>query len=166
MQWLTAVELGFLKGRHPLLKDVDIPIKPSRGLAHEESDTAASFLLKSKKDFSNGYTMSQSDSLNGYTTSTKNKMFGESDTAASFWLTSTKDSRKKSEVKHTGLQDVENGALDQTHSVDPELVNEEEINPADGDRGQVLQTAQVVMNMLDMTMPGTLSEEKKKKVAL
>nr|XP_004289005.2 PREDICTED: uncharacterized protein LOC101295567 isoform X1 [Fragaria vesca subsp. vesca] len=164
IEWLTAVELGLLKGRHPLLKDVDIPFEPSRELAHEGRDTAASFWLKSKNDSSNGYTMSQPGSLNGYTTNTTKKMFGESDSAASFWLASKKDSYRKSEAEHTELQGVENGALNQTHSDDPELVNEEEVGPADGERGQVLQTAQVVMNMLDVTMPNVLTEEKKKKV--
>ncbi|XP_040370025.1 uncharacterized protein LOC112186367 isoform X2 [Rosa chinensis] len=164
IEWLTAVELGLLKGRHPLLQDVDISFEPSRELAHEESDTAASFWLKSRKDSSNGYTMSESDSLNGYTTNTAKKRFGETDTAASFWLESKKDSSRKSEAEQTGLQDVENGALDQIHSDDPELVNEEGVSPADGERGQVLQTTQVVMNMLDVTMPDILTEEKKKKV--
>ncbi|KAI3985246.1 hypothetical protein MKX01_039491, partial [Papaver californicum] len=34
IEWLTAVELGFLKGRHPLLEDVDVTINPSKGLYH------------------------------------------------------------------------------------------------------------------------------------
>ncbi|KAI3995389.1 hypothetical protein MKX01_040505, partial [Papaver californicum] len=33
IEWLTAVELGFLKGRHPLLEDVDVTINPSKGLS-------------------------------------------------------------------------------------------------------------------------------------
>ena len=191
VQWLIAVELGLLKGRHPLLKDVDMPFELTRDLAHEEHDVAASFWLKSKTDSSEGYSLSQSDSLNGYATSTK--MFGETESAASFWLASKTDSGKKLETEHTGPQDVENGALVQTKSNDsgrksetehtkpqdaengaliqtksddPELVNEEEVSPADGERGQVLQTAHVVMNMLDVTMPNILTEERKKKVML
>ncbi|KAM1425819.1 hypothetical protein TB2_017748 [Malus domestica] len=127
IEWLTAVELGLLKGRHPLLEDVDLPIDPSEGPADnmpEENDTAASFRIRSRKD-----------------------------------------SERKSEVQNTGLQDVENGSLDQTNSDDRELVNKEEVNPVD-EKGQVLQTAEVVMNMLDVTMPDTLTEEKKKKVVL
>ncbi|KAL0346805.1 UNVERIFIED_CONTAM: Embryogenesis-associated protein [Sesamum calycinum] len=37
LEWLNAVELGLLKGRHPLLKDVDFTINPSKGLALMES---------------------------------------------------------------------------------------------------------------------------------
>ncbi|XP_050379788.1 uncharacterized protein LOC126797150 isoform X2 [Argentina anserina] len=177
IEWLTAVELGLLKGRHPLLKDVDLPFEPSRELAHEERDVAASFWLKSKKNSSDRYILSQSGSLNGYAANSTEKMFGETDSAASFWLASKKDSWRKSETEHTELQDVKNGVLDKihtddpalvvldkTHPDDPALVNEEEVNPADGERGQVLQTAEVVMNMLDVTMPDILTEEKKKKV--
>ena len=36
MQWLSAVEFALLKGRHPLIKDVDITINPSKGLAFVE----------------------------------------------------------------------------------------------------------------------------------
>jgi len=42
----------------------------------------------------------------------------------------------------------------------------QEVGSVDSERGQVLQTAEVVMSMLDKTMPGTLTEEKKKKVML
>ncbi|XP_009359693.2 uncharacterized protein LOC103950231 isoform X2 [Pyrus x bretschneideri] len=145
IEWLTAVELGLLKGRHPLLKDVDLPIDPSEGPADkmpEENDTAASFRIRSRKDSERKYEVQNTglqDVDNG------------------------KDSDRKSEVQNTGLQDVENGSLDQTNSDDRELVNEEEVNPVD-EKGQVLQTAEVVMNMLDVTMPDTLTEEKKKKV--
>ena len=61
---------------------------------------------------------------------------------------------------------MENGALQQISSVDSELVKEEEVSSVDGERGQGLQTAQVVMNMLDITMPGTLNRRKKQKVRL
>ncbi|XP_030938133.1 uncharacterized protein LOC115963312 [Quercus lobata] len=59
---------------------------------------------------------------------------------------------------------MENGALQRISSVDSELVKEEEVSSVDAERGQGLQTAQVVMNMIDITMPGTLTEEKKQKV--
>lgn len=32
-QWLTAVELGHLKGQHPLLQEVLVTINPSMALA-------------------------------------------------------------------------------------------------------------------------------------
>lgn len=161
VQWLTAVELGLLKGRHPLLKDVDLPIDPSEDLTLVEGRGS-----NNNGKFSKQLDLTQSDFLNGYTTEPTNNMPSESDAAASFWLRSKKNSWRKSEVGHKALPDVENGALHQTKSDDPELVNEEEVNPVDGERGQVLQTAQIVMNMLDVTLPDTLTEEKKKKVEL
>ncbi|XP_021804871.1 uncharacterized protein LOC110749150 isoform X1 [Prunus avium] len=159
IEWLTAVELGLLKGRHPLLKDVDLPIDPSEDLTLVEGRGS-----NNNGKFSKQLDLTQSDFLNGYTTEPTNNMPSESDAAASFWLRSKKNSWRKSEVGHKALPDVENGALHQTKSDDPELVNEEEVNPVDGERGQVLQTAQIVMNMLDVTLPDTLTEEKKKKV--
>ena len=158
VQWLTAVELGLLKGRHPLLKDVDLPIDPSEGSSLVEgrlSNNSGAQLLD----------LAQSDSLNGNTAGPANSMPEENDNAASFWIRSRKDSLRKSEVQNTGLQRVENGSPDQTKSDVQELVNEEEVSPV-GEKGQVLQTAEVVMNMLDVTMPDTLTEEKKKKVVL
>ena len=70
------------------------------------------------------------------------------------------------EAEDAGLQEMENGALQQISSVDSELVKEEEVSSVDGERGRGLQTAQVVMNMLDITMPGTLNRRKKQKVRL
>ncbi|THG05526.1 hypothetical protein TEA_016679 [Camellia sinensis var. sinensis] len=66
------------------------------------------------------------------------------------------------EIEDRGLQQKSNGTLEQASSVDVVLVKDEG-NSIDDERGQVLQTAQVAMNMLDMTMPGTLTEEQKQK---
>lgn len=155
MQWLTAVELGLLKGRHPLLKDVDITINPSKGLAlandrpSQDSGKVAKLL-----------DLTHLSALNGYSGDRMNDMLEESDDATSLSLRSRKVSQRKLEVEDAKLQEVENGG----NSIDAELVNDEEVSPEDSERGQVLQTAQVVMNMLDITMPGILTEEKKKKV--
>lgn len=42
----------------------------------------------------------------------------------------------------------------------------DEVGSEDTEKGQVLRTAEVVMNILDMTNPGTLTDEEKKKVIL
>ncbi|KAI8019984.1 hypothetical protein LOK49_LG04G00703 [Camellia lanceoleosa] len=55
------------------------------------------------------------------------------------------------EIEDRGLQQKSNGTLEQANSVDAVLVKDEG-NPIDDERGQVLQTAQVAMNMLDVTM--------------
>lgn len=155
VQWLTAVELGLLKGRHPLLKDVDITINPSKGLALTNSR-----LPQDSGKVTKPLDLTHLSSLNGYSGYRINHMLEESDAAANLSLRSRQVSRRKLEVEDAKLQDVENGA----NSVDAELVKDEEVSPEDSERGQVLQTAQVVMNMLDITLPGTLTEEKKKKV--
>lgn len=159
MQWLTAVELGLLKGRHPLLKDVDVTINPSKGSALVEGraydkTSEAERLLD----------LTQSNPLNRYTVDPIKDMFEDSHIAASIQLRSRQDSRVNFKVEDTGLQHMGNGALQHIGSVDGELLKEEEDSSVDSETGQVLQTAQFVMNMLDITMPGTLTEEKKKKV--
>jgi hypothetical protein len=61
---------------------------------------------------------------------------------------------------------VENDAVQQRRSVDAELIEQDSADSVDIENGQVLPTAQVVMNMLDVMMPDTLTKEKKKKVML
>ncbi|XP_010261719.1 PREDICTED: uncharacterized protein LOC104600473 isoform X2 [Nelumbo nucifera] len=135
IEWLTAVELGLLKGRHPLLKDLDVTINPPKG------------------------------ALNGYSVDPIRDMLEESDTAANFHLRSRRYLEK--ELNFGGLRWQEENNRDvsqQNTSVDVQPVKEEGDNPVNTERGQVLQTAQMVMNMLDVTMPGTLADEQKKKV--
>ncbi|KAF3439735.1 hypothetical protein FNV43_RR18013 [Rhamnella rubrinervis] len=154
IEWLTAVELGLLKGRHPLLKDVDVTINLVKGIA----------VAKGRASHNNGKVtklldLTHSSSLNGYSGDPTNDMLEESEASPSL------RSREKLERKiGAELQEVENVALHQINSVDAELVKDEEVSPVDSETGQVLQTAQVVMNMLDITAPDTLTEEKKKKV--
>lgn len=160
MQWLTAVELGLLKGRHPLLKDVDLTINPSESLALVEGRAS-----EKSDEVDKLWDLSQANALNGYTVDPIKDMLEDSDTAANIYLRSRRSSRGNSDIEDRGLQEVENGAVQQISPVDAELV-EEEVGSEDSERGQVLQTAQVVMSMLDITMPGTLTEEKKRKVML
>ncbi|PON97046.1 CAAX amino terminal protease [Trema orientale] len=159
IEWLTAVELGLLKGRHPLLKDVDITINPSKGLAFMEGKTA-----KKTGKVTKLLDLSSSTALNRYNTESLNDILEESDTTAGLILRSGKDLQRKYENEDEALQKLENGAMERTNSADTESVKHEEISSIDSETGEVLQTAQVVMNMLDVTMPGTLTEEKKKKV--
>ncbi|XVE97840.1 hypothetical protein REPUB_Repub03eG0053200 [Reevesia pubescens] len=158
IEWLTAVELGLLKGRHPLLKDVDVTINPSKGIAFAE-DRLTGKGRKAKKPLD----LSGSNAINGYSIGPAREMLEDGDTAASIHPRSRKDSVKDVELEDKGLQRVHDDALQQTKSVETELVKEE-ATPADGEIGQVLQTAQVVMNMLDVTMPRTLKEAEKQKV--
>ncbi|XP_078156668.1 alpha/beta-Hydrolases superfamily protein isoform X3 [Carex rostrata] len=131
IEWLSAVELAFLKGRHPLLEDIDISINPSKDFSFvkgakskPERRYKGSSSLPINKAPSNGYLIAppvEVDSTNGKV-------------------------GKSSEKAVEGSEDVK----------------EEEV--VEGEDSQVLQTATVVMNMLDVTMPGTLNDEQKKKV--
>ncbi|KAL5850755.1 hypothetical protein ACOSQ4_008768 [Xanthoceras sorbifolium] len=147
IEWLTAVELGLLKGRHPLLKDVDVTINPSEGLAPVEG------IATYKGD------LIKANALNGRSIDPVKDMIEDSNAAARILLR-----RRNLELENKGLQEVDNGALQKSSPVDAQLVNDEEAGPVDSEIGQVLQTAQVVTNMLDVTMPGILTEEEKMKV--
>ncbi|KAI3443511.1 hypothetical protein Pfo_000176 [Paulownia fortunei] len=152
LEWLTAVELGLLKGRHPLLKDIDVTINPSKGLA----------LVESRASNKRARTDKLLNLTNGNSTNPPLEMFQANDTATSIQSRSTKDIGEPPPTTK-GLQQEDNNVR-KTSSAIIDAVVEEGINSFDHERGQVLQTAQVVMNMLDMTMPDTLSDEQKKKV--
>lgn len=158
MQWLSAVELGLLKGRHPLLKDVDVTINPSGSLALVEGrETDKRVKVNKLVD------LVQTNTLNGYPVEASKQILEDSYSEAHFHLRSGQESQRNLELDHKGSQDV---ALQEAQSVDTDLVEEGGASPDDGERGQVLQTAQVVLNMLDVTVPGTLTEEQKRKVML
>lgn len=146
MQWLAAVELGLLKGRHPLLTDIDVTINPAKGLRVVEGKTSNKGDRVSKFLEFTGINGS-----NGYTTDRRDKMLEDGDAAAGNFRPRQSPRREL------------DGAMPQSSSLDEELVKEEDSSTV-MERGQVLQSAQVVMNMLDAAMPGTLTEDKKNKV--
>ncbi|XP_058215427.1 uncharacterized protein LOC131326609 isoform X2 [Rhododendron vialii] len=157
IQWLAAVELGLLKGRHPLLKD-GVTVNPSNGLPRVESRAS-----DKRGRLNKILNASPSNVLDRYGVYPLEKVFGESDTSLIIRSKFGRESQKKCEIEDKGLQRDNNGLLEQTSFCNAELVNEE-ASPIDNGRGQVLQTAQVVMNMIDVSMPNSLTEEQKKKV--
>ena len=155
MQWLAAVELGLLKGRHPLLRDVDVTINPAKGLAVLEGWAA-------EKSANNLLGLTSTD-LNKYTIMARD-MIDRHNAAIGIQTSSTLGSNG-----HLKLEDgvaVKTGAVQHIDSIKEQLDEGEEASSEDTERGQVLQTTQLVMNILDATMPGTLSEEEKNKVLL
>ncbi|KAK7265485.1 hypothetical protein RJT34_33105 [Clitoria ternatea] len=158
IEWLTAVELGLLKGRHPLLTDIDVTINPSKGLAVVEE-------VRSNKDAKvrKLLDLTMSDSFNGYSIDPAKDLREENKNDASLQFRSQHDPQRNFELEDMSLQ-VKKGPLQQISSTDTDLVEKENVPSVDGEHGQVVQTAQVVINMLDVTMPGTLTEEKKTKV--
>ncbi|XP_026431112.1 uncharacterized protein LOC113328223 [Papaver somniferum] len=152
IEWLTAVELGFLKGRHPLLEDVDVTINPSKGLSLVEGISS-----DEPKDSSKIRNLSEYNALSAYGVDPPE----ESDKVANVPLRSQKQLPDHSETQKVGESDEPK----HSSSPDAEAVEEEGEVPVN-EESQVLQSAQVVMNMLDVTMPGTLSPEQKRKVLM
>lgn len=154
IEWLTAVELGLLKGRHPLLEDSDVTINPSKRLKLMASNTTHA---SSKSN--NLLNLHQLDALDGNAAYTSKKMMKRSD--AYVYSNSGLDSQK-SKAKDKEVKTESNGMVTQINLVNTELVKEGDVDVVDGERGKVLQASEVVMNMLDKKMP--LSEEQKNKV--
>ncbi|XP_038987467.1 uncharacterized protein LOC103703320 isoform X2 [Phoenix dactylifera] len=147
IEWLSAVELALLKGRHPLLKDVDITINPSKGLAFVDG-------IASKRSISDG------------------NSFHESCDPSPLFLGRKSDSHSKSRNELHGIlknDDAGTGMDKNVEVLQPNgAVNASLDKQGDGlmdsENSQVLQSAAAIMNMLDVTMSGTLDDEQKKKV--
>ncbi|XAR51113.1 Alcohol O-acetyltransferase [Bertholletia excelsa] len=153
IEWLGAVELGLLKGRHPLLKDVDVTVNPSIGLAVVEGRT-------SDKNYNKFLNHSQPGDLKDNVikeTVEENEIFAANGSKFRNY------SQKNPGTDDKGVQEEHNGAIKYTSSIDAEIAKEE-ASPIDYERGQVLQATELIMNMLDVTMPGTLTGEQKKEV--
>ncbi|KVH94043.1 hypothetical protein Ccrd_003900 [Cynara cardunculus var. scolymus] len=155
IEWLTAVELGLLKGRHPLLEDSDVTINPSKRLKLMANNTTHA---SSKSN--NLLNLHQVDALDGNAAYTSKKMM-KSDAYA--YSNSGFDSQK-SKAEDKEVKTDSNGMVTQTNLVETELVKEGDVDVVDGERGKVLQASEVVMNMLDKKLPKALSEEQKNKV--
>ncbi|CAL5088180.1 unnamed protein product [Urochloa decumbens] len=144
LEWLSAVEFALLKGRHPLIKDVDITFNPSKGLAFVKPQV-------NERKAKNGSSFHPQSELILY----NNVPRGINGLLV--------DSAKE----YSGAENKENGQLKNNGDIqrvnrDPEEESEE--SSEDVEKGQALQSASVVMNMLDATMPGTLNDDQKKKV--
>ncbi|GAB2291580.1 hypothetical protein Dimus_025834 [Dionaea muscipula] len=145
VEWLTAVELGFLKGRHPLVEDVDVTVKPPiAATLIEDRASATNEKFKSVLNLTQKEISEERDS--------SDNLLGHGDGSHNYWELNHKDS---AEVKVLAQY---------TNSVDAPYAKEADPVPVVSDQGQVLHTAEVVMNVLDVTMPGTLKEEERKKV--
>lgn len=177
IEWLSAVEFALLKGRHPLLKDVDITINPSKGLSFinvEASDEdiegqnrthgiydSAQWLFSPKNANNDTFMkLTSSSTVNGFLTDQFiNKKVGASLSKSNSYSNSDRE-----------LGMMQNGDLGIKEERRENVSRNNSANggdcPTDTEESQVMQTAAVVMSMLDVTMPGTLDEEKKKKVLI
>ncbi|TMW99052.1 hypothetical protein EJD97_003122 [Solanum chilense] len=155
IEWLTAVEVGLLKGRHPLLEDVDVSINLSKDVTLVGRPSDRSFRSNKLLNLPN------SDALDSCSLDPSLKILEGGDIEETIYSRcgrDFKDLRSTVQLQEPYIT-LENGSAD-----DAEPRGDEAGSPVDGERGQVLQTTEVVMNMLDVTMPDTLTEEQKKKV--
>ncbi|CAL9084504.1 unnamed protein product, partial [Musa textilis] len=177
LEWMSAVEFALLKGRHPLLKDVDVVINPSRGLAFIDDRTPEKSISSGAKgscDSSGLYIshkiadrqtygkLSQPSPVNGFLNDSVNIALKQNDVAVQGEADDNLDSRSKLQQ----IKSVDNEGTKNNRSIidfkNESAVNA--INEGDDEGNKVLQTAAVVMNMLDITMPSALDDEQKKKV--
>ena len=135
MQWFSAVELALLKGRNPLLKDIDISIIPPKPSTKETLRKAA--YQREGRDF---FELGGSKSSSGF--SLVGETFDDGQAQLEYPLN---DNEEMQECSFKGSE-----------------VRDE--NLVDGNRGEILGAASIILNMLDFTMPGTLDDEQKNKV--
>ncbi|CAN7034795.1 unnamed protein product [Brassica oleracea var. botrytis] len=158
IQWLTAVELGLLKGRHPLLKDVDVTVNPSKGLVLSEAKTPEKGITAQKLA-----QVARGKTVNGYYVDPSRKTLEDSYITPKSTLPFGTELEKNVKT-NTGSDEPVNGGVSTSGPVNVELVDDDKSDEEESERGDMLQTAEVVVNMLDLTMPGTLKAEEKKKV--
>lgn len=176
IEWLVAVELALLKGCHPLLKDIDITIKPTNG----------SII---KRPLPEAKTMDVHGVQNHAALGSSADKFLDSNDQEAFdvfnkILVKGEDGGHKSQLKNKsaslnmvqqkGQQEITNIELEkgkfmglhkEGHSTEAAgRVEESQSGQEEVERGQVLQTAETIMKMLDVTMPGTLANEQRQQV--
>ncbi|KAL0735721.1 hypothetical protein Bca4012_011931 [Brassica carinata] len=156
--WLTAVELGLLKGRHPLLKDVDVTVNPSKGLILSEAKVPGKGITAQKLA-----QVARGKTVNGYSVDPSRKTLEDSYITPKSSLPFGTELEKNVKID-TGSDEPVNGGVSTSGPVDVELVEDNKSDVEESERGDMLQTAEVVVNMLDLTMPGTLKADEKKKV--
>ncbi|RWW79839.1 hypothetical protein BHE74_00011857 [Ensete ventricosum] len=171
-KWIAAVEFTLLKGRHPLSKDVDVTINPSKGLAFIDERSLEQNISNGVKGRYNssplhlsqrivdGYInrkLTQPNSVNGLLDDPANSVLKQTDAAAQGKVNGNVDSRSE-------LQKIENEDDDGTKYINAIDFKNSSADTEMDEENKVLQTAAVVMNMLDVTMPGALDDEQKKKV--
>ncbi|CAD5173532.1 unnamed protein product [Musa acuminata subsp. malaccensis] len=177
IEWISAVEFALLKGRHPLLKDVDVAINPSKGLAFIDDRTPEKSISSGVKGSHNSSGMyishksadrqtygklSQPSPVNGFLNDSVDIALKQNYAAVQGEADDNLDARSKLQQ----IKSADNEGTKNSRSI-MDFKNESAanaINEGDDDGNKVLQTAAVVMNMLDITMPSALDDEQKKKV--
>lgn len=146
------MELGLLKGHHPLMKDVNIslPLLRERGFNEEGNNKLLDF---GQKDISNNFRMDPISEMPGQNVVTTTPSSGP-------MIQSQTDSGHEGTIP----QKMNSTKVVDENSLDAVSMTENEESAVKNDKGQVLQTAQLVLNMLEVSMPGIFVPEQKEKV--
>uniref|UniRef100_A0A7N0RFN1 Embryogenesis-associated protein EMB8 n=1 Tax=Kalanchoe fedtschenkoi TaxID=63787 RepID=A0A7N0RFN1_KALFE len=153
MEWLTAVELGLLKGHDPLLDYVDVGLRFQEESRFKEGGKAELLLDLGQKESSSDNNIDPTD-----------VMLGQTSVATTIISSSGIRSRRYSGPESMRLQQVNSAKIGEDISVYADSMKENKGSAIEADRGQVLQTAEVVLNLLEVAAPGTLAPEQKEKV--
>ncbi|CAA6664593.1 unnamed protein product [Spirodela intermedia] len=165
IEWFSAVELALLKGRHPLLKDVDITITPPKSLAFIEE--------RSGKDISAEDKMHGAYDSNKHRRKRRQFLKLDNSHASSDSLVIPISSlpgkndyayQGNAKLGETRVGDHLNDTIETQESSLVRGSEEGEGNLTDSENSQVIGPASVLLNMLDFTIPGTLDDEQKKKI--
>ncbi|CAM8969887.1 unnamed protein product [Rhodiola kirilowii] len=138
VEWLTAVEIGLMKGHRPLLEYVDVSLR---------------LLDDGQKQLSNEYSMEPTS-----------EMLDQKAVTSTVISRPGIGSQIYSGHENMKMQQMNSAKSGDENSVNVDSVKENEGSAAEIDKGQVLQTAQLALNMLEVAMPGTLPPEQKEKV--
>ncbi|KAH9305683.1 hypothetical protein KI387_010087, partial [Taxus chinensis] len=180
IEWLEAVELALLKGRHPLLKDVDIAIKPANDTFIINSQETQKHVMDSSISNSSKHRIAPSaenslhfrdrEPFDIFSGLHVNNEDGSQNFQLNNKLTNQKMVQRKvhKQIADAELQKPKLIGLPQETASSTNAVNvaqeSESGEEGETERGQVLQTAETIMRVLDVTMPGTLANDQKAQV--
>ncbi|CAM6008624.1 unnamed protein product [Sphagnum balticum] len=153
-EWLAAVEVALLKGRHPLLEySVNLAVKSANDNWHRGVDIVAQ--EKSGSDVAEDNSSRQLD--------VKTNNLGK-DAATS--IPEEKDETRDTTATTLNEEDGKEATTETSKAAAVESSPPEEAGePEEGSEAfKMRAAAESIMNVLDITMPGTLSNEKKQQV--
>ncbi|MCO5576781.1 hypothetical protein L7F22_030601 [Adiantum nelumboides] len=175
IEWLAAVELAFLKGRHPLLQGIDATFKLSPkeswfkggSQSSHEDEVMARIANQStrvkKRDGSSVNYLPSFNQIPGDSSLPNNghsivQAAAQEDSKA---LIQTSENGHGFDNEYLRSGELSGGEKEPDDSSDIDASDDEK---SEVEQGQVRQAAESVLKVLDVTMPGTLSGKKKEEV--
>ncbi|KAL2613381.1 hypothetical protein R1flu_025073 [Riccia fluitans] len=187
LEWLTAVEVALLRGRHPLLNVVDLTVKPSKEWSSVgnqiPSMTSTQKVSTTYQEVPSANDMADSEiiDITGHASDLFENSESDTQEESNATLETLEHKGPKNDVVAQGDHSLIDGSVTKlTEDTVNTHIQGEKRNEEDGksssvteeqehadeevERGQVQLAAESVMKVLDVTMPGTLSAEQKQQV--